>query len=35
MLINVIFFIVLIPFLGVSMKWLIKEMIQGFEDLED
>ena len=35
MLINVIFFITLIPFLGVSMKWLSKEMIQGFEDLED
>ena len=26
MLINAIFFIVLIPFLGVSMKWLIKEI---------
>ena len=35
MLINTIFFIVLIPFLGVSMKWLSKEMIKGFEDLED
>ena len=35
MLINVIFFITLIPFLGVSMKWLVKEMIKGFENLED
>ena len=35
MLINVIFIITLIPFLWVSMKWLIKEMIKGFEDLED
>ena len=35
MLINTIFIITLIPFLGVSMKWLVKEMIKGFEDLED
>ena len=35
MLINVIFFITLIPFLGVSMKWLTKEMIEGFKNLED
>ena len=35
MLINIIFFIVLIPFLWISMKWLVKEMIKGFENLED
>ena len=35
MLINAIFFIVLIPFLGVSMKWLIKEMTKEFKNLED
>ena len=35
MLINVIFFITLIPFLWVSMKWLIKEMIQAFENFQD
>ena len=35
MLVNAILFVTLIPFLGVSMKWLIKEMIKGFEDLED
>ena len=35
MLVNAIFFITLIPFLGVSMKWLVKEMIKGFENLED
>ena len=35
MLVNAIFFITLIPFLWVSMKWLTKEMIKGFKDLED
>ena len=35
MLINAIFFITLIPFLGVSMKWLSKEMIEEFKNLED
>ena len=35
MLINAIFFITLIPFLGVSMKWLVKEMIAEFKNLED
>ena len=35
MLINVIFFITLIPFLGVSMKWLTKEMTQAFEDFQE
>ena len=35
MLINAIFFIVLIPFLGVSMKWLVKKLIMEFKNLED
>ena len=35
MFINAIFFITLIPFLGVSMKWLVKELIMEFENLED
>ena len=35
MLINIVFFITLIPFLGVSMKWLVKEMIEEFKNLED
>ena len=35
MLINAIFFVTLIPFLWVSMKWLVKELIKGFENLED
>ena len=35
MLINAIFFVTLIPFLGVSMKWLVKELTKGFEDLEE
>ena len=35
MLINTVFFIVLIPFEFVIMKWLIKEMIKGFKNLED
>ena len=35
MLINTIFFITLIPFEVITMKWLIKEMIEGFKDLED
>ena len=35
MLVNAIFFVTLIPFLWVSMKWLTKEMIKEFKDLED
>ena len=35
MLINVIFFVTLIPTTFLTMKWLIKEMIEGFKDLED
>ena len=35
MLINAIFFISLIPFLWVSMRWLSKELTKGFKDLED
>ena len=35
MLINVIFFVTLISFLGVLMKWLSKEMIQAFENFQD
>ena len=35
MLVNIVFFITLIPFLGVSMKWLIKEMTMEFKGLED
>ena len=35
MLINAILFVTLIPFLWVSMKWLVKEMIEEFKNLED
>ena len=35
MLVNAIFFITLIPFLCVAMKWLSKEMIKEFKNLED
>ena len=35
MLINVIFFVTLIPFLWVSMKWLSKEMLEEFKKMED
>ena len=35
MLVNVIFFTTLIPFLWVSMKWLVKELIMEFKNLED
>ena len=35
MLVNAMFFITLIPFLWVSMKWLVKELIMEFKDLED
>ena len=35
MFINILFFVTLIPFLGVSIKWLAKEMIEGFKNLED
>ena len=35
MFINILFFVTLIPFVGVSMKWLAKEMIEEFKNLED
>ena len=35
MLINAIFFITLIPFEVVTMRWLSKEMIQAFENFQD
>ena len=35
MLINVIFFITLIPTTLLTMKWLVKEMIQAFENFQD
>ena len=35
MLINAIFFTLLIPFEVVIMKWLIKTLIQDFKNLED
>ena len=35
MLVNAIFFITLIPFEFVIMKWLIKILIQEFKNLED
>ena len=35
MLINVIFFLTLIPFLGVSLKWIINEMKKEFKNMED
>ena len=35
MLVNAIFFITLIPFLVVSMKWLTKELIKEFKNMED
>ena len=35
MLINAIFFVTLIPFEVVTMKWLVKEMIEEFKNLED
>ena len=35
MLINVVFFMLLIPFEVVTMKWLIKTLIQDFKNLED
>ena len=35
MLVNIVFFVALVPFLGVSMKWLIKEMTKEFKNLED
>ena len=35
MLVNVIFFITLIPFEVITMKWLVKKLIQEFKNLED
>ena len=35
MIINAIFFTLLIPFEVVTMKWLTKELIKGFKNLED
>ena len=35
MLINAVFFLTLIPFLGVSMKWLISEMKKEFKNMEN
>ena len=35
MFINAIFFITLIPFLWVSMKWLVKKLIMEFKNMED
>ena len=35
MLINAIFFTLLIPFEFVTMTWLIKKLIQEFKNLED
>ena len=35
MLINAIFFITLIPFEVVTMRWLIKTLIQEFKNMED
>ena len=35
MLINAMFFVTLIPFLGLSMNWLIKKLIMEFKNLED
>ena len=35
MLINIVFFMLLIPFEVVTMKWLIKTLIQDFKNLED
>ena len=35
MLVNAIFFITLIPFEVVTMKWLIKKLIKEFKKMED
>ena len=35
MLINTIFFITLIPFEFVTMKWLVKKLVMEFKNLED
>ena len=35
MLINIVFFMLLIPFEVVIMKWLVKKLIQEFKNLED
>ena len=35
MLINIVFFMLLIPFEVVIMKWLVKELIKEFKHFED
>ena len=35
MLINAIFFVTLIPFEFVAMKWLVKKLIMEFKNMED
>ena len=35
MLINIVFFTLLLPFEIVTMKWLVKKLIQEFKNLED
>ena len=35
MLINIVFFTLLIPFEVVTMKWLIKTLIQDFKNIPD
>ena len=35
MLVNAIFFVTLIPFEFVTMKWLVKILIQEFKNMED
>ena len=35
MLINIIFFVTIIPTTFLTMLWLINEMIQAFEDFQD
>ena len=35
MLINIVFFTLLIPFEIITIKWLIKTLIQDFKNMED
>ena len=35
MLVNAIFFIVLVPFEVVTMRWLVKKLIMEFKNMED
>ena len=35
MLINIIFFITLIPFEIIVMKWLVKKLVMEFKNMED